>query len=125
MGAINHGGLPSINPDCPLDKKPVIPAQAGIQLIEKHPAKRDDMAVLYAQQGVRCWVPALRATLPLSASQRVLLLDSRLRGNDEAWDPAGVLVLCEATRSVGQSGFNNMMKNAELDEKFGYTAFRK
>ena len=100
MGAISHGGLPSINPDCPLDKKPVIPAQAGIQLIEKHPAKRDDMAVLYPQ-GVRCWVPALRATLPLSASQRGLLLDSRLRGTDEAWDLAEVLVLYGAERSVG------------------------
>ena len=41
------------------------------------------LAILYPQ-GARCWVPTLRATSPLSASQRVLLLDSRLRGNDEA-----------------------------------------
>ncbi len=61
-----------MKPDCSLDKKSVIPA------------KRDDMAVSHPK-GVRCWVPALRATLPLSASQRVLLLDSRLRGNDEVW----------------------------------------
>ncbi len=51
--------------DCPLVKNSVIPAQAGIQLLEYYPAKRDNMAVL----------PALR---------NVLLLDSRLRGNDVA-----------------------------------------
>ncbi len=52
---------------------PVIPAKAGIQLIENYPAKRDNMAVL-------------------SASLNVLLLNSRLprikseddSGNDEA-----------------------------------------
>jgi hypothetical protein len=48
-----------------ISKNPVIPAQAGIQLIENYPAKRDNMAAL-------------------SAARNVLLLDSRLRGNDEA-----------------------------------------
>ena len=59
-----------IKPDCPLVKNSVIPAQAGIQLIENYPAKRDNMTAL-------------------SASRNVLLLDSRLRGNDEAWDNLG------------------------------------
>ena len=55
----------SLNPDCPLAKNSVIPAQAGIQLIENYPAKRDNMTAL-------------------SAARNVLLLDSRVRGNDEA-----------------------------------------
>ncbi len=51
-------------PDCPLAKNSVIPAQAGIQLIENYPTKWDNMAAL-------------------TAALNVLLLDSRLRGNDE------------------------------------------
>ena len=51
--------------------KPVIPAQSGIQLIEMYPAKRDNITVL-------------------SASRIVLLLDSSLRGNDGAIDPAPI-----------------------------------
>jgi hypothetical protein len=46
-------------------RKPVIPAQAGIQRFEIHLAKRDNMPLLYT-------------------SWKVLLLDSRLRGNDKA-----------------------------------------
>ena len=113
------------NPDCPLVKNSVIPAQAGIQLIEYYPAKRDNMAVLHSQ-GVRCWVPALRATLPLypqgvgygclaevlapfggkglklqqhtlSATRNVLLLDSRLRGNDGANGLFGFMPLYRQT----------------------------
>jgi len=37
----------------------VIPAQAGIQMIEKFPAKRGDIAALSASQDVCfCWIPA-------------------------------------------------------------------
>ncbi len=93
------------NLDCSLDEKLVIPAQAGIQLIDT-PAKRDGMAVLHPQ-GVRCWVPALRATLPLPASQRVLLLDSRLRGNDEADGQSGFKVILSETAVT--HGFARLM----------------
>ena len=55
-----------MNPNCPTQKNSVILAQAGIQLIDNNPAKRDN-------------------TTTWSAARNVLLLDSRLRGNDVAW----------------------------------------
>ncbi|MBW8078263.1 MAG: hypothetical protein GJU76_09365 [Gallionella sp.] len=47
------------NPANPLAKNCVIPAQAGIQIIKKSPATRDNIAVLSASRGV-CyrWIPA-------------------------------------------------------------------
>ncbi|CAH1903382.1 hypothetical protein NTGHW29_100016 [Candidatus Nitrotoga sp. HW29] len=42
----------AINPDYPLAKNSVIPAQAGIQLIENYPAKQDNMAALSATRNV-------------------------------------------------------------------------
>ena len=47
-------------------------------------------------------------------------LDSRLRGNDEAWDPAGVLVLYGAERRVGQSRFIGYLIRPELLGQSGH-----
>jgi len=48
-----------MNQDNPLAQNPVIPAQAGIQLIKKYPAKQDGIAVLSASRNVcSCWIPA-------------------------------------------------------------------
>jgi hypothetical protein len=73
----------AINPDCPLAKNSVIPAKAGIQLIENYPAKRGNMTVLYPQ-GVGCGCKGLKPQQhTLSTSRNVLLLDSRFRENDK------------------------------------------
>jgi hypothetical protein len=46
-------------PNKPAAKNCVIPAQAGIQMIKKFPAKRGNIAVLSASRDVRsCWIPA-------------------------------------------------------------------
>jgi len=63
-----------MNPNNPLAHKRVIPAQAGIQLIEKS-----------ARSGSISSFCPLRGTF--------LLLDSRLRGNDEANGLAGMKLI--------------------------------
>ena len=73
-----------MNPDCPTQKNSVIPAQ------------RDSRTALHPQGvGCGCLAEVLapfggKGLKPqqhtLSASRIVLLLDSRLRGNDVAWD---------------------------------------
>ena len=63
-----------INPDYPTTKNSVIPAKAGIQLIEQ---------------------PTRSGTEPRYCPLRVLFvwLDSRLRGNDEPWDYLGLSII--------------------------------
>ncbi|NNM79486.1 MAG: hypothetical protein HKM01_03380 [Gallionella sp.] len=49
----------TMNPENPLAKNRVIPAQAGIQIIKKSPATRDNIAVLSASRDVcHSWIPA-------------------------------------------------------------------
>ena len=46
-------------PNNPIRKNYVIPAQAGIQMINKSPRKRDNIMVLSALRSVfYCWIPA-------------------------------------------------------------------
>ena len=84
-----------MNPNCPTQKNSVILAQAGIQLIDNNPAKRDNTTTWHPQGvGCGCLAEVLapfggKGLKPqqhtLSAARNVLLLDSRLRGNDVAW----------------------------------------
>jgi len=48
-----------MNPNYLLDPKLVIPAQAGIQMIKKAAAKRDNTTALSASRDFYlCWIPA-------------------------------------------------------------------
>ena len=84
---------PVINPDCPLEQKLVIPAQAGIQLIEwgyagmggilpnlqKIPRSR---AISRFGRSSKLAAIGIGSFCPLR--EVYILLDSRLRGNDKA-----------------------------------------
>jgi len=79
-----------MNPDNPLGKKLVIPAQAGIQIVKKFPrsGSTSRYCPLMKSLAIRLsWQKTPAKTLVIRGV--FLSLDSRLRGNDGLMDDLG------------------------------------